>query len=107
MKKRKVLWYLIILTVVGSFILVPYLIGKKTEKYFFSNSVNKKIIKVDNYFNKSYRMYYDNQNWISSIEINEILKIDDSISKTQNSFNFKVYRISDSGYKFYKNFVLK
>lgn len=107
MKKSKILWYLIIVLVTGSFTFIPYLIGKKTEKNFFSNSVNKKIIRVDNYFNKSYRMYYDDKNWISSLEIKEILKVGDSISKAQNSFIFRVYRISDSGYKLYKVFILR
>lgn len=105
--QKKIIWYVIIFSITGSFILVPYLIGKKTERYFFSNSLNKKIVRVDNYFNKSYQMYYDNNNWISSLEINEILKVGDSISKSQNTFSFKVYRMSDSGYTFYKNFIVK
>ncbi|MFT3845730.1 MAG: hypothetical protein QM725_11800 [Lacibacter sp.] len=102
--------FITVLIVLSGFFLMLYLnvlYAKYQDKKFFKKAINSKIIEIENYHNKVTYFYYDKKNMLDNISLGENLLIGDSISKEKETFSFKVYRISDSGYKLYKIFNLR
>jgi len=70
--------------------------------------LNVKIISVINEHEKFLNFCFDAKMCITSYNINDTLKIGDSISKPANSWVFDVFRKDESGiYRYYKTFNLE
>ncbi len=98
MKNKDVISILIII-IVFSIPLVLSIIGKKNDKYFIENPINKSIYRIHNEQDKFFRYYYDKSHCISSYMIIPVveLKVGDSISKSDNTGKFIIYRKTSSG----------
>ena len=107
MKNKKYLNFIPIilgLTVVSFFLLR----AQNEINYFNKNKINLKIVKVDNYFDKSLQFYYDENHCITTTDTKgDTLRIGDSISKINNSTKFKVFRKNKFGkYTFYNDYEI-
>ena len=83
-----------------------YIHGKKNFNFFNKHDINSKIIRINNYENKSLQFYYNEDYYITTTETNnDTLSIGDSIVKKTNATFFEVYRKDFFGtYVFYKRY---
>ena len=86
-----------------------YIYGKRNFNYFNKHDINSKIIRINNYENKSLQFYYNEDYCITTEETNnDTLSIGDSIVKKMDTAFFDVYRKDYFGtYVFYKRYDYK
>ncbi len=91
-----------------SVIVLVIFLQSRSDKAFFEKKVNSRIIDVENYYDKLLKFYYENGKSFSSRDINDTLRIGDSISKPANTFTFSVYRQKeDSSFFLYKQLTFE
>ena len=75
------------------------------NQHFYCGNINAKIIKIENYQNKSLQFYYDGKYCITTIDTkNDTLKIGDSISKKSQTAKFNVFRKVGENYQLYRSY---
>ena len=107
MKNKKYLNFIPI--ILGLIVVSFFLLRAQNEiNYFNKNKINLKIVKVDNYFDKSLQFHYDENHCITTTDTKgDTLRIGDSISKINNSTKFKVFRKNKLGkYTFYNDYEI-
>jgi len=78
------------------------------SNHFYKNEINSKIMEVKNYENKSLQFFYDKNYCITTTNTQgDALRIGDSISKKQNSSEFRVFRKQNGNYSLYKLYDFK
>ena len=78
------------------------------NKYFYDNPINAKIIRVENYYNKSLQFFYTNKYCISTFNTeSDTLKIGDSISKKSLTNEFSVFKKVNGKYRLVKKYYNK
>lgn len=77
----------------------------KNNNYFYQNEIHSKIIKVENYYDKSLQFYYTPEYCITTSNTKgDTLKTGDSISKKSHTHTFDIYRMRNDRYEFYKRY---
>ena len=90
-------------------VFVSYFIIRANSNYnhFYKNKIDAKIIKVENYEDKSLNFYYDKKYLLVLGDASDdTLKVGDSISKKMNTYKFAVFRTNENGdYRLLNNYI--
>ncbi|GEM_PF-1172844 len=107
--KKKLKKYLKYIPIILTLILFTYFYIYKyvyiNNQHFYRGNIHAKIIKIENYQNKSIQFYYDDKYCITTTDTkNDTLKIGDSISKKSQTAKFDVFRKLGGKYQLYKSY---
>jgi hypothetical protein len=86
---------------------IMFIIERIRYQGFYKQSINSKILDIENYHDRVLYFYYSKNEHISDLDLGENLRVGDSISKQNNSRKISIYRQDTSGYRFYKTFMIK
>jgi hypothetical protein len=106
--KTKNIIGLITIIVVISFVSYFLLVAKNEIDHFRNNTINLKIIRIYNYYDKSLQFYYDENFCITTTDTRgDTLVIGDSIAKEKNTSKFKVFRKNKLGkYEYFNEYEI-